>query len=432
MKGALLSVEAALHRLLSLTAPLQAETAPLMEAVGRVLREPLAATHTQPPFDASQMDGYAVALSQGSRSEEAVATAGLAAAGTTFTLRGSSRAGSGAPSELTLRPGEAIRIFTGAPLPPAAPGAALTVALQEDATVAEADGTAPRVSFREALRPGRWIRPRGLDFQAGDVLLAAPRRLSAEDVTLAAAAGAPSLMVTRRPRVALLALGDELREPGAPLGPDQIYASGQYGVAALLAQAGADIRLPPIVPDALDALIAALRAASDVDLLVTLGGASAGDHDLARPAFEALGVTPEFHRIAMRPGKPLMAGRLGETIAVGLPGNPVSALVCARVFLLPTLAAMEGAPPAAHAVGGGAWLSARLATDLGPGGPRAHYMRAVFEAAADGGADRRVRPFEDQDSSRQALLSAADCLVLRPAGDPPRPAGAPIDCLPLR
>lgn len=406
-KGRMMSVAEAQERILALAAPLGEETVPLTAACGRALRRDVVARRTQPPFDAAQMDGYAVALPEG----------GAAPAGTPFRLRGEARAG--AAAEATLSPGEAVRIFTGAPMPAATQGTRLSIALQEDASQ-----QGDVVSFSEAVGPEAWIRPAGLDFSEGDVLLTAPRRISPEDVALAAASGAPWLTVSRRPRAALLTLGDELRLPGETLGPSDIHASNQFGVAALLAKAGVEIVMPPVVPDDIASLSRVIEDVSGADLIVTLGGASDGDHDLARPAFAALGMAPDFYKIAMRPGKPLMAGRLGRALVLGLPGNPVSAMVCSRVFVLPALAALEGAPGL-----GEEWVELPLAETLGKGGPRAHYMRAVIEGR---GAERRVRVYEDQDSSRLRLLSTADCLALRPANDPKRDEGARIPCLLLR
>lgn len=407
MSGAppLMTVAEARERLLALARPVGTEIAALPAAAGRVLRAPVTADRSQPPFDAAQMDGYALGLS-GEAAE----------AGTPFRLIGETRAG--AAFEQGLAPGEAIRIFTGAPLPPAAGGARLSLALQEDATV---EGEIVR--FSEAATAGRWIRPSGLDFRAGETLLPAPRVLSPEDVALAAAAGRPWLTVSRRPRVTLLALGDELRLPGEATDAAAIFSSNQFGVAALLSQAGATVDLPPIVPDTLEALVGAIENAAGADLIVTLGGASDGDHDLARPAFASLGMTPTFYKIAMRPGKPLMAGRFRDAMVTGLPGNPVSAMVCARVFLLDAIGRMTGAP-----VSGGAVFPMPLAVDLGPGGARQHYMRARIDGA---GPDARVAPYEDQDSSRLGLLSGADCLLIRPAGDGPRQAGEVVECLSL-
>ena len=289
----LMPVAEALNRITAMAAPLGEETVSLIGAAGRALRRDVAAIRAQPPFDAAQMDGYAVALGGDAP----------APAGERFALKGEARA---APAPRpALAPGEAVRIFTGAPMPAAQSDARLAVALQEDASV---EGGA--VSFSEPVAPGRWIRPSGLDFSAGDVLLRAPRRLTPEDVALAASAGAPWLTVARRPRVALLTLGDELRLPGEILGPDHIHASNQFGVGALLTAAGAEVTLAPVAPDDLDALQAVIEGAAGADLIVTLGGASEGDHDLARPAFAALGMTPDFYKIAMRPGKPLMAGNL--------------------------------------------------------------------------------------------------------------------------
>ncbi|MEL6980457.1 MAG: molybdopterin molybdotransferase MoeA [Pseudomonadota bacterium] len=404
----LLSVEAAMARVLALASPaVGPETVSLSAAEGRLLRAPVIARRDQPPFDAAQMDGYVCAFD-----------GEVAAAGARFALVGETRAG-GARGQ-ALRPGEAMRIFTGAPTPAAAPGASLGLALQEDAEVLE---SAAAVRFSEAVTARRWIRRAGLDFTSGQCLIEAGRRLRPEEIALAAAAGAPWLTVARRPRAVLLTLGDELRLPGEPIGAAEIFSSNQFGVAALLRRAGADVVTPPVAPDDLAALRGAIRAAAGADLIVTLGGASDGDHDLARPAFAAEGMDPTFYKIAMRPGKPLMAGRLGGALVIGLPGNPVSAMVCARLFLIPALRALEGAEATAPE-----WFEAPLAVDLGPGGARDHYMRAQLQ---HGGGGASVRPYEDQDSSRLALLASADCLARLPAGAPALPKGSMLSCLPL-
>jgi molybdopterin molybdotransferase len=288
-----------------------------------------------------------------------------------------------------------VRIFTGAPLPPGADA----ILIQEDA---ERQGDV--VTVREAPAPGLYIRPAGMDFAAG-AGLEPPRRLGPRDLSLIAAMNAPVATVRRRPRVALLPTGDELVLPGDAPGPDQIVASSGYGIAALLQARGAEADLRPIAPDR--------DAARDSDLVVTLGGASVGEHDLVRAAIGEGRL--DFHRIAMRPGKPLMAGRLGETPIVGLPGNPVSAMVCAILFLAPAVDAMLGLP-----AGPPPRRMAPLATPVPAGGPREHYMRAALRA------DGSVTPFEDQDSALQRLLAEADALVVRPPHAPPCPAGTPV------
>lgn len=411
-----LSVAEALSRLTALATPVPAETVDLGDAAGRLLRAPVIAGHAQPPFDAAQMDGYALGL-RGAAAEP----------GARYRLIGAGRAG--APTALRLGPGEAARIFTGAPLPQTAEDAAAAIALQEDVTVdhGAADG-ATQIEVCEASAAGDWIRPSGLDFSPGDTLLPVGRRLTPEDVALAASAGVPTLDVSQRPHAILLPLGDELRRPGERLGPADIYASNQFGVAALLRASGARATLTPPVPDDLDALRSALRRAFDAkpQLIVTLGGASDGDHDLARPAFAAEGMTPDFYKIAMRPGKPLMAGALGAAMVVGLPGNPVSSLVCARIFLTPLIAALEGAAPSTEE----ARVTLPLARPVGANGPRAHYMRA--RRLVDAAGQIRVDPFDDQDSSRLSLLSRADLLAVRPPNDGPRAAGELIDVIWLK
>lgn len=392
----MLSVTEARARILGLITPVGAEMASLETADGRVLAEPLTANRTQPPFDASAMDGYAVRAADAVLGAELTVVAEIAA---------------GAAAPRALQPGEAMRIFTGAPLPPGADA----ILLQEDA---RCDGT--RVTVGDAPAPGAWIRPAGGDFEAGQELLAAPRRLTPMDVALAAAMARPWLPVRRRPRVALLAFGDELVWPGEPLGPSAIVSSNSFGVGAMLARLGAGCASFPITPDDLDATRAAIRAAAGFDLIVTLGGASDGDHDLARPAFAAEGMDPDFYKIAMRPGKPLMAGRLGAAAVVGLPGNPVSAMVCALLFLRPAVEALLGLAPSP--------LPTRelpLASPVEANGPREHYMRA---RQINGPSGPMAAPVDSQDSSLVSRLAAADLLIIRPPHDPARPAGAPVSC----
>jgi molybdopterin molybdotransferase len=340
------------------------------------------------------MDGYAVRAAD-------------AAAGARLRVTGAAPAGRAWAG--VVGPGEAVRIFTGAPMPQGADA----VLIQEDA-----DREGDAVTVREAPQPGAWVRPAAGDFAAG-ARLAAPRRLSPADFALAAAMNAPRLTVRRRPVVALIPTGDELVSPGERPAPDQIVCSSVYGVAALLSARGAEARILPIARDSRAALSAALAGAAGADMIVTLGGASVGEHDLVR---EVVGdAALDFYKVAMRPGKPLMAGRLGGALMVGLPGNPVSALVCAHVFLRPALDALLGLP-----AGPLRRRRAALAAALPAGGPREHYMRATLTP------EGRVAPFAEQDSAMQALLARADVLAVQPAGGAALEAGALIDVIALR
>ena len=395
-KTPMISVAEALDRILALVEPVGTELVSLADADGRALRGDLAAARTQPPFDASAMDGYAVRSADAEMGARLRVTAEIAA---------------GAVPPAPLAPGEAMRIFTGAPTPAGADA----ILLQEDAT---RDGE--HVVVNEPATAGAWIRPSGGDFNDGDALLSAPRRLGPADVALAAAAGRPWLTVARRPRAALLAFGDELRLPGEATGPAEIVSSNTFGVAALARRSGADAETAPIVPDDVEAARAAIRRAARSDLIVTLGGASDGDHDLSRPAFAAEGMAPTFYKIAMRPGKPLMAGRLGDALVIGLPGNPVSAMVCAMLFVRPAIDALLGltpAPPQRRRL--------PLAAPLEANGPREHYMRARL--VTGGGETPRVAAVDSQDSSLLSRLAAADVLLIRPPRDPARAEGELVD-----
>ena len=394
----LLPVPEALARVLALISPLGEEEVPLTEAAGRVLSRPVTATRTQPPFAASAMDGYAA------RRADAVPGAQLR-------LVGESRAGERA--DRALGPGETIRIFTGAPIPDGAD----TVVIQEDV---DRDGDIVRVTDR--LGPGDNIRPAGADFSAGEAM--APRRLSSADVALLAAFNRPLVPVRRKPVVALISTGDELVEPGETPGPDQIVSSNSYGLHALLRAHGADPRILPIARDSRAALEGALAAAEGADLVVTMGGASVGEHDQVREVFGDAGMDLSFYKIAMRPGKPLMAGRLASGAAmVGLPGNPVSSMVCGHLFLRPALDAFAGLPAGPLPRG-----SAPLAAPVGANGVREHYARARLERGADG---PRLRLLANQDSGALSNLAAAECLAVLPAGSPPLPEGARVEYIQL-
>jgi molybdopterin molybdotransferase len=393
---ALIAVEAALARVLDGVAPLAAETAALDAAHGRVLAESLAARRTQPPADVSAMDGYAV------RAED------LAAPPTRLRLIGEVAAGR--PFEGTVGAGEAVRIFTGGVLPAGAD----TVVIQERAS---REGDA--VTVEVATARGRNVRARGLDFSAGQVLLAAGRRLTDRDLALAAAMNHPVLPVSRRPRVGMLATGDELVSPGTEAGPGQIVYSNGFAITALAEREGAEVIDLGIAPDRLDATIAAIdRAAADrLDVLVTSGGASVGDYDLVQRALAARGMDLAFWRVALRPGKPMMHGTLGPMRVLGLPGNPVSSYVCAVLFLVPLIRRLTGRsdlqPPTEPAV---------LGRDLAANDERADYLRGTLDRRVDGTLVATPCPL--QDSSVLAPLAVADCLILRPPFAAAAPAGS--------
>jgi molybdopterin molybdotransferase len=388
-----LSVAEAHARLLALVAPVGTETVPLAEAAGRMLAADVAAGRDQPPFDASAMDGYACRAAD-ARPGAVLALVGTAAAGLGHGGR--------------LRPGEAVRIFTGAPVPEGADW----VVIQEEA---ELRGDRVTVTA-EQVGPAA-IRPAGGDFRRGD-RVTAPRRLRPADLALLAAMNAASVTVARRPVVALAPTGDELVVAGEEPGRDQIVSSNDIALKALIEAAGGAARRLPIARDTPESLAATLALAAGADLIVTIGGASVGDYDLVRSTAEREGLVLDFHGVAMRPGKPLMAGRLDGVPLVGLPGNPVSAFVTAGLFLRPMIERMLGLPGAAPAT-----VPARLGAAVAVNGPRAHYMRARIEAGAGGWT---CTPLPRQDSSLLAVLAEADALLVRPPHDPARAAGEDV------
>jgi len=395
----LMPVDEALARLLDGVAPLPAEAVPLLAAHGRVLAAPLSARLTQPPFDASAMDGYAVRALDAAVAGARLSVIGEAAAGRSLGGR--------------LEAGQAVRIFTGAPMPAGADA----VVIQEDTG---RDGET--VIINQATIVGENIRPTGNDFKAGAALFPAGRRLSARDLMLAASSGHGSLSVSRRPRVALLPTGDELVPPGTTPGPDQIVSSIPTGLSGMIASAGGEAILLGIARDTLADLDAKITNAADADILVTIGGASVGDHDVVQKALTARGLSLAFWRIAMRPGKPLMFGRLGGQRVLGLPGNPVSATLCAQIFLLPLIRALQGAPAIIPPTTG------VLAEPLPANGPRQHFLRARI---ARPGSPPQVGSLPRQDSSLVGVLAEADCLIVQPANSPALPAGAEVAVLGL-
>ncbi|UWR32053.1 molybdopterin molybdotransferase MoeA [Sulfitobacter sp. W027] len=382
----MISVDEALDAVLNLVAPLKSEDVPLRAVNGRVLSRPVTAQRNQPPFAASSMDGYA--LRRAEVEPDAM-----------FKVVGEAAAGHGYAG--TLRAGQAVRIFTGAPVPDGAD----FVVIQEDVT-----RRGDLITLGHRIDKKDNIRPAGGDFRLGDELTA-PRRLRPADVALLAAMNVASVPVTRKPIIAILATGDELVQPGEDPGPDQIIASNSYGLAAMLEDAGAEVRMLPIARDTVASLKQAFALAHGADLIVTIGGASVGDHDLIAPVAAELGMEQAFYKVAMRPGKPLMAGKIAGATMIGLPGNPVSAMVCGAIFVLPMLRRMLGLSNV-HAP----LHSAPLGREIGANGPRAHYMRANLR-------DGALYPDDQQDSSLLSVLAQADALMIRPPQDPARNAG---------
>ena len=396
---ALVHVEEALARILDGVTVLGAESVGLLDAPGRALAEDVVAKLTQPPFNSSAMDGYAVRAADTGDPHASLTVIGESQAGHRF-------AGS-------VGAGEAVRIFTGA----AVPKGADTVVIQENA-----ERSGDRLHILEAPKPGANIRTAGGDFTAGDRVLAAGRVLDPGAITLAAAAGHAGLAVRRKPLVAILATGGELVEPGTGTpGPDQIVSSNPYGLAALVERAGGTAKLLGIAGDTRDAIVEKLAQAAGADVLVTIGGASVGDRDLVQPVLKERGLELNFWKIAMRPGKPMLFGRLNGMRVLGLPGNPNSCLVTARVFLVPLIYRLLGRadPPQA--------ATAILAAGLEATGPRQHYLLAVTEP----GSPPRVRALPSQDSGRISSLAAASVLIVRPPEAPALPAGAAVDILPI-
>ena len=390
----MITVDQARQLLFELVDPMPAERVALSEASGRILAHDVVSNRAQPPFAASSMDGYALKATEVER-HAMFKVIGEAAAGQRF---------SG-----TVGAGQAVRIFTGAPMPEGAD----FVVIQEDT---ERRGNTLTITEDPDSKTN--IRPAGADFVAGDTVTA-PRILSPEDLALLAAMNVPMVPVATKPRIALIATGDELVMPGEVPGPDQIIASNSFGIRALLENAGAHVRMLPIARDTISSLKTAFELAQGADLVVTIGGASVGDYDLVAKTTQGLGLEQSFYKVLMRPGKPLMAGRLGKAAMVGLPGNPVSAMVCGYLFLVPMVRKMLGLPQVVPKL-----EQAILAADLPENGPREHYMRARLEA--DG-----IRAFKDQDSSLLSVLAQSNALLIRPPHDPKRRAGELVSYLPI-
>jgi molybdopterin molybdotransferase len=396
----MISVEEARGLILNAVRPTPAEVVALAEAWNRVTAANVAARLTQPPVDVSAMDGYAL------RAADGVLHADLQVIGA---------APAGHPFDGRVGPQQAVRLFTGSVVPDGADA----ILLQEDAT---RDGD--RVRVNEAVAAGRHIRRKGQDFAAGDVVIPAGRRLTARDVGLAAAANFPWLSVHRHPRVAILATGDEIAMPGEPIPPGGIVSSNSHALAALVRAAGGVPMILPVAGDEQSAIAAVADSIQGMDLLVTTGGASVGDHDLVIESLKARGMTLDFWQIAMRPGKPLLFGQLGPTPVIGLPGNPVSAIVCAILFLLPAVARLSGLPAAPPPVS-----PAVLGAPVKQNDRRADHMRATIRV--DQAGRIVATPFPVQDSAMLRRLALADALVLRPPQAPALPEGAEVGIIRL-
>ncbi|MFL9839430.1 gephyrin-like molybdotransferase Glp [Sphingomonas sp. ST-64] len=390
----MISVAEAQARLFALAAPVAATQVPLQAAAGRWAAEAVAALRTQPDRPLSAMDGYAI------RFDDLPGP---------WRLVGESAAGR--PLARVVQPGEAARIFTGAALPDGADSVLIQEEAQRDGDTVMLDGEGPPHARAH-------VRAAGLDFHAGDTLIAPGARITPTRIALAAVAGHSTLPVRRRLRVAIAATGDELCAPGETLAPGQVPESNGAMLAAMLAPLPVELTDLGILPDRRDSLTAAF-AAVDADLLVTTGGASVGDHDLVRPALEAAGAAIDFWRVAVRPGKPMMAGRMRDTVVIGLPGNPVSAHVTALLFVCPMIAHLAGAADPLTAT-----RRATLGHDLPAGGARTDHLRAVHR-------DGRVHAAARQDSSMLRTLAESDCLIVRPAHAPPAKAGDSVQILDL-
>lgn len=396
----MISVDEARARILAGLRPTAAEIVPLAAAWGRVTAQPVAARLTQPPQDVSAMDGYALRAEDGTL-------------GAVLTVVGSAPAGHPWPG--SLAPGQALRLFTGSIVPVGADA----ILLQEDAT-REGD----RVTVNEAVVAKRHIRRAGQDFASGDVLVPAGKLLNAREIGLMAAGNHPWVAVHRRPRVAILATGDEIALPGEPIPSGGIVSSNSHALSALVQACGGEAVVLPVAPDDSAAIAAAAAGARSCDIMVTTGGASVGEHDLIQSALAPAGLVIDFWKIAMRPGKPLIHGALGDVPLLGLPGNPVSSLITAILFLLPALRVLSGLPGAPPPVS-----HATLGADLPANDHRADHLRARLSHDSAGNAVATA--FTRQDSAMLRLLAESDALILRPPHAPPAKSGETVPIIRL-
>lgn len=391
----MITVGAALNHILALAHPLAGEPISLHNAIGRILVQPVIADQNQPPFAASAMDGYAICgtdLNTGRIQWELI---GEAAAGHRFAS--------------PVSTGQTTRIFTGAPLPQGTDH----VLIQEHVTA-----VAGSITLTDGPNKKPHVRPAGSDFTIG-YQLTSPRKLTPQDIALIASMNVAFPIVSRKPKVAIIATGDELVQPGESPGDSQIIASNTYGLAAMLQQVGAETHILPIARDRLGSLAEVFALTKSADLIITIGGASVGDHDLVAQAAADFGMQQSFYKIAMRPGKPLMAGHISHIPMIGLPGNPVSAMVCGEVFVIPLVQKMLGLPS-----GPRARLTAPLASDLPGNGPREHYMRGKLVAG-------ELHVEERQDSALLTILNAAKVLVVHKANAPTQPKGTLMEYIPF-
>lgn len=397
----LITVEAALARITGALSPVGAEWVNIAQAHGRVLAQAVRSNRTQPPFAVSAMDGYAVRAGDVANVPAKLTVIGQAPAGGAF-------AG-------TVGPGQAVRIFTGGPVPKGAD----TIVIQENTGALQyLDGN--QVTVTQPVTAGRHIRAEGLDFRTGDVMLAAGRRLGARDVALAAAMNVPWLQVRRRPRIALLATGDELVRPGEAIGPHQIVSSNALGLAAMITACGGEAIDLGIAADNREELLSLVQGARGADMLITLGGASVGDHDLVQSVLGEAGLKVDFWKVAMRPGKPLIFGHMNGTPMLGLPGNPVSSMVCALLFVRPAIAALLG-----RTDGGDHTRAAILGADMAQNDNRQDYVRARLSV------DDVATPFAVQDSAMLSSLAQAGCLIIRTPHAPAAKSGDTVQVLML-
>jgi len=393
----LMTVSAVKARILYGVTPLGSEVVSIYEAETRILAADLTARLTQPPFRASAMDGYAVRAADIGTIPARLRVVGRSAAGHGFTGK--------------VGPKEAVRIFTGAPVPEGAD----TVVIQENVEAGAEDA----VTILEGAKSGQFVRPLGYDFRKGDVLLRAGTRLGSRHLMLAAAMNYPEVPVRRKPVIAVLANGDELVRPGTKPSPDQIVSSIPAGMKAAISAWGGETQVLEIAADTKESIAARAEAASGADVLLTIGGASVGEHDLVRGVLEERGARFEVLKAAMRPGKPVMFGFIGMQRVLSLPGNPVSAIICARVFLKPLINAFLGLDPSEP------FQEKPLACAVEANGSREHYMRGVTSAG------EAVTPIADQDSSLMYAFANADCIIIRPVNAAPLPAGALVPVMPL-
>jgi len=399
---ALMPVAEALQRVLADARPLPAVAVALDAAIGRVLADDLAALRTQPPAAVSAMDGYAVRANDVTQAPATLKLIGEVAAGHPF--------------DGEVKAGEAARIFTGGVMPEGAD----TVVIQE---IAARDGDT--VTIQKPTAKGRNVRPRGIDFTQGEPLLRKGRRLTDRDLMLAAAMNYPTLNVHRRPKVAVLGTGDELVAPGSVPAAGEIVYSNGFALKALARDEGAEVGDLGIAPDRVEAIAASVRSARDwgADILLTTGGASVGEHDLVQRALASEGLDLSFWRVALRPGRPMMHGRLGDMQVLGVPGNPVSSYVCAFLFLVPLIRRLAGRHDIDRVP-----EPALLGVDLPENDERADYMRATLKASPEGPV---ATPLPNQDSSLMAPLAKADCLLIREPNAPAARLGSPCVILKL-